>query len=214
MVISEKYKFVFLRIPKNASTSMATWLVKNCCDENDRYTKIGDSGIKTTNISNDVIEKHKSQHHFIHMTLQELVDDGVLRREELKEKEVFGVIRNPYHRQLSLFFFLPGEKTLQRFREVFKDGYHCNDVSNKILQTDYLRLDGNIIGKSWNYSNIDQCRENFKINKNIVENHPMMKYKSNKKPKDMSSLAEEFYDQDTRNAVYNYYKEDFKLLEK
>lgn len=212
MVISNKYNFVFLRIPKNASTSLATWFVKNCCDENDRYTQIGDSGIKNTNIEDRVIKKHRTQYHFIHMTLQEIVDDEVLDRNELQSKEVFGIIRNPYHRQLSLFFFLPGEKNPHRFREIFKNGYHETDVSNKILQSDYLKLDDQIVGNAWNYLNINEHLNNFMKEKQIEEKFPLMQYKSNKKPKDMHALEIEYYDEKTRRAVYEYYEEDFKLL--
>lgn len=219
MVICNKYNFIFLRIPKNASTSLATWFIKNCCSENDRFTKVNDSGINNTNISPKVIAKHLPNYHFIHMTLQELIDDEVITKNEALTKRVIGVFRNPLHRQLSLFFFLGGDKSPERFREVFKNGCHQTDPSNKITQTEYLKINGVIYPncKVWKYDNINNELNNFKTAYMPLgysdDEFPLKKYKSNKRPNDIIKLENQYYDDYTRKAVREYYREDFKLLE-
>lgn len=214
MVICHRHNFIFLRIPKNASTSLATWFVQNCCDDHDTYTQINDSHTKNRNIPDDVIKKHKSQYHFIHMTLQEIVDDGVTSFEDAMRKEIIGVFRNPFHRQLSLFFFLSGDKSPDVFRHIFRDGCHESDPSNKITQSDYISLNGSIVNnvRIWNYDTLGVELYDFKNKKHIEEKFPLNTYKSNKKPMDMNSLESVYYDDRTREAVREYYKEDFRIL--
>lgn len=216
MVICNKYNFIFLRIPKNASTSLAAWFVSNCCDSTDRYTQINDANVKTRNISEDVLKKHKDKYHFIHMTLQELINDNVISYDEAIKKDVIGVFRNPFHRQLSLFFFLSGDKSPERFRNVFRNGCHESDISNKITQSNYIKINDQIHDnvKIWNYENINYHLNNFKNIKNITEKYELNTYKSNKRPVNLLELEETYYDQRTREAVREYYKEDFELLEK
>lgn len=214
MVICNRYNFIFLRIPKNASTSLAAWFVNNCCDGGDKYTQINDAGIRNTNMSQKVLDKHRKHYHFIHMTLQELVNDGVITFQEALTKEVIGVFRNPFHRQLSLFFFLGGDKSPERFREMFKNGCHESDPSNQITQTQYVSLAGSLGAnvRVWSYDNINIHLDEFKNRNKIEEKFPLKTYKSNKKPTDMNSLEGVYYDARTREAVREYYKEDFRIL--
>lgn len=215
MVICNKYNFVFLRIPKNASTSLATWFIQNCCDENDRYTGIGDSRIKQRNISDELVKRNKKHYHHIHLTLQELVDQNVISREEALTKEIITVIRNPLHRQLSLFFFKNKnhDKTPEEFRNQFKNGYHFDDENNKILQTDYCKLDGKPAPKViyWNYDDIENCLKKFIENKKIQENFPLESFKTNYRTYN-NEMINKYYDKKTKEAVKDYYKNDFDYL--
>lgn len=218
MVVSNQYNFIFLRVPKNASTSMATWFVQNCCNHTDRYMGIGDSGTKANNINPRVIQKHRKFYHHIHMTLQEIVDEGIVTTEEALTKKVITIIRDPFARQLSLFFFKEKKyKTPQEFRKVFAKGCHETDGNNQILQSDYSKINGELAPNSdiWLYEDLKEKHANFISKNNIIEKAQVNKYKSNRRPKqDINELIKEYYDDATREAVYSYYKKDFELIKR
>lgn len=217
MVSSGKYNLIFLRIPKNASTSLATWFVKNTCDKDDIWTGIGDSGIEPNHFPQDVLAKYRFQYRKIHLTLNELVEENVIAYDDARTRRVIGVVRNPYHRQLSLFFFKSknGDKSVKAFREEFAKGCHSTDLNNQILQSNYFKLGDQFapFADPWLYDDINKRLESLIEDNAIPVNSPLATYKSNRKPKDMYSLEKEYYDDATREAVYNYYKKDFDLID-
>jgi hypothetical protein len=217
MVSSEKYNLIFLRIPKNASTSLATWFVQNTCDQSDIWTNIGDSKIEPNNFPQTVLNKYRVQYRKIHLTLNELVNESVIAQNDVMTRRVIGVVRNPYHRQLSLFFFKSknGDKSVKAFRSEFAKGCHSTDLNNQILQSDYFKLGDQFtpFADPWLYEDINKRLESLTEELRLTVNSPLATYKSNRKPKDMFTLEKEYYDDATREAVYNYYKKDFDLID-
>lgn len=220
MVICKPHNFIFLRIPKNASTSLAAFFIKNYCGNDDIYTYVGNAKIPTRNVSNDVVQKYKKDHRIIHLTLNEIVDSGVITGEEAAQKDVIGILRNPLERQLSLFFFLSKEfkkndTSVRTFRREFRNGCHETDPSNKITQYEYCLLGDKNIGKYWLYENINDELEKFVKDKGVKLKEPLQKYKSNYRTrKDTEALIEEYYDGPTRKAVEEYYANDFEIYER
>lgn len=215
MVICEQSNFMFIRIPKNASTSLASFFVKGYCDSNDKYTKIGDAGINNHNIPKTVLDKYKKGYRFIHLTLNEIINEDLISEESARSKRIIGCIREPFDRQLSLYFFLNRGKdkaTPEHFRECFQSGYHATDENNKILQSDYLKIGDESVGEYWAYEYLSDH-----INTFIEENQPkslvsLPKYKSHHRSiLDKDKLLDEYYDQKTRDAVMKYYDKDFEL---
>lgn len=216
MVICKTHKFIFLRIPKNASTSLAAFFVKNFCGKEDIYTYIGNAQVGSHNIDPLVVQKYKKDHRIIHMTLNEIVNEGVITPEEARESEVIGVMRNPLERQLSLFFFLSKEFKLNdtsvgAFREQFKNGCHASDPNNAIRQADYLKLGDELVGNFWLYEDINTNLDEFVAEKNIKIQDPLRNYKSNYRSRRDDALIDEYYDDYTRQAVEDYYAEDMKI---
>lgn len=213
MVISEKYKFVFIRVPKNASSSLAEFFVRNCCDENDIYTEVNDCGIPSQNVDSKLIRKYAHQYRFIHLTLQELHDNGLVTEEEMTRKQVISVLRNPLMRQLSLYFFLKRgrAKSVDEFRELFKDGYHATDTNNKILQTDYAKINGVDYGTWWLYNKLDRHVSAFCAEHGLPVSSKLKNFKGNYTPKHYE-LIDEYYDTKTMDAVRKYYEKDFERL--
>ncbi len=217
MVISHSNNFIFLRVPKNASSSLAEYFVRNFCNTNDAYTAVNDCGILTHNVSKQVIRKHNKQTHYIHMTLQELIDDQIITEEKAQSMKKIIVLRNPIHRQISLYFFLCRLKRTnpspQDFRDKFKNGCHESDSNNAIRQMDYVKING-VQAKNielWDYNNIDQKLYDMSIGRKI--NTKLSKHKSDRRPKvDIEELVNEYYDDDTRKAVEIYYEEDIEFL--
>lgn len=212
MVICDKYNFNFIRIPKNASSSLAHFFVKNCCNQRDIYTEVNDAGIANNNVPHNIVLKYKNQYRFIHLTLQEIIDNGLINKSDAIKSTNIGVIRNPFDRQLSLYFFLnrkTGNNSPDQFREHFKNGYHYKDGSNHILQTNYLTVDGDDRGEWWSYDNLDQHINGFIKRNNISVNTDLQQFKSEMKPKN-ATLFDQYYDQNTISAVRKYYEKDFE----
>lgn len=216
MVICDSHGFIFIRVPKNASTSLATFFVKNYCGAHDKYTSIGDSGIRTQNISPKIQQKYRHQYRFIHLTLNEIISEGVITMDKARKKRIIGVIRDPLDRQLSLYFFINRNRrrdaTPEDFRETFKAGYHPTDISNRIPQLDYLKIDDEPVGEWWMYDHLDEHINRFTEEMGVTIKHPMQMYKGQFRPK--GDLIDEYYDKQTRDAVMNYYAEDYELMEK
>lgn len=213
MVISHTNKFIFTRVPKNASTSLATFFVQNYCSAEDVYTRIHDSDTRDNNVPDRLISSFWKDHRFIHLTLQELVDKHILDIFTIAEYKTFGVIRCPYERQLSLYFFRQRNSSapIAKFRLDMIDGFHRDDANNPILQSDYLKVDGIQLGEYWLYDNLNNHIDQF-IKEKGKPKHQLNSYKSQFKPKDQD-LINQYYDDKTREAVYNYYKADFDLIE-
>ena len=210
MVVSYSNNFIFLRVPKNASSSLAEYFVRNKCNKDtDMWTSVNDCGIKQNKIPQDIITKYAYHYRHIHLTLQELVDNALITHTEATEMKKIVVMRNPLHRQLSLFFFLCRNQkrasTPEQFRKAFASGKHESDSNNVYTQTEYTKLDGVITSNVdfWKYENIGNM---------ITDN--LSQFKSNTRPKrDMDELVSEYYDAATRSAVLEYYAEDMKIYE-
>jgi len=211
MVICDTCNFTYVRIPKNASSSLAHFFVKNYCSQNDKYTEVNDAGIRSHNVPSSLINKYREQYRFIHLTMQELVDNNIITKDDLLKKENIGVIRNPFERQLSLFFFLQrqsNDKRPETFRKHFEKGFHYRDMSNHILQTDYLKVDGDDVGTWWVYENLHQYVQEFAKRKKVkIVTGGLQNFKSNMRPK--GEIFDLYYDKKTENAVMEYYEQDF-----
>lgn len=209
MVVSYSNNFIFLRVPKNASSSLAEYFVRNKCNkETDMWTMVNDCGIRENKIPNDVVRKYAKHYRHIHLTLQELVDNALITPTEASSMTKIVVMRNPLHRQLSLFFFLcrnrKTQATVESFRKAFSQGKHESDTNNIFTQTEYVKLDGKIPPNVdfWKYEELNNKIGNLE------------KRKSGFRPqKDMDELVAEYYDDATRQAVLNYYAEDMKIYE-
>lgn len=212
MVIN--FNHIFVRIPKNASTSLATFFVKNYADENSKYTLINDSGTPNKGIPQRVLTKYIAGYRFIHLTLNEIVSEGIITEQQARTRKVIGVIRDPLDRQLSLYFFLKkGPGYVNEFREMFSEG--CGtDRNNKILQSDYLKIGNETVGEYWAYPNIDNHLKQFVAEHPIKLKTQLPNYKSSlRKNQDKQQLIDKYYDQKTIDAVRKYYEPDFELYE-
>lgn len=216
MVICDSHGFAFIRVPKNASTSLATFFVKNYCGPNDKYTSIGDSGVKMHNIDPRIQQVYRHQYRFIHLTLNEIISEKVISAEDARSKRIIGVLRDPLDRQLSLYFFLNrGDRrnaSPADFRRMFKMGHSSTDESNRIKQVDYLKIDDKPVGEWWLYDDLDEHINRFIKEMGVTIRHPMQTYKGQFRPK--GDLIDEYYDKQTRDAVMEYYAEDYELMEK
>jgi hypothetical protein len=207
MVYLKKYNLIFLRVPKNASSSLSTWFIRNLASSNDVYSEVDDDGIKENNYPYSIKRKYRNCRHDLHLTLQELVKEKLVNVND--QTKVISVIRNPIERQLSLFHYRCKNPTVNSFRKDFKNGYYAYDPYNKILQKDYNKLNGKYIGEYWLYENIDYHLSKLCSDLNIKK-HKLDQFKRSGL-KYTPEFVNKYYDKDTLERVSSFYRQDIIL---
>ncbi len=92
MVISETHKFIFIHIPKNAGTSMASSLL-NITKEK-KHWAVSD------------LTKHQNLRDLIALNQKANILDRMVKNYDFLEYYKFAIVRNPYCRMISLFNYL------------------------------------------------------------------------------------------------------------
>lgn len=219
MVICKSQRFIFLRVPKNASTSLATFFIRGYCDSDDIYTGVGDSGINRNNISENIYDKYRKHHRMIHLTLNEIIQNKIVDEKFVRSCKMIGVLREPLDRQLSLYFFKTRGNQVSQcpddFRRMFRNGCCDDDLNNEILQSDYLKIGDQSVGEWWLYEDLNERLAEFQTEYQPKTNVELPTYKSSfRKNVDKQKLIDEYYDDETREAVLTYYNADAKLYER
>ena len=93
MYLSHKYKFLFLRTPKTASSSLSDFFIRNVDDPNAIYTEVEDSKLPGT-LNEAIVGKYRP-YAFYHFTLNQLIDENIITEQQAREYDVFALLRNP-----------------------------------------------------------------------------------------------------------------------
>lgn len=205
MVVSYSKNFIFLRIPKNASSTLAKYFVDQCDKSTDKWTILHYSGIRENGIPKDVVYKYALQYQHVHLTLQQIVDEKIITIQDAESMKKIAVIRNPLERQLSLYFFLMKNKNknpeIEDFRNTFSEGRHKTDINNRNTQLNYVKLNNTIAPNTelWKYEDIQKYLP-----------QKLEYINTSYKPKNLH----EYYDDKTKKAVEEYYAEDIEMYSK
>lgn len=204
MPISYTYNLIFVHIPKCAGTTIEKIMGTSTHEEYYcpwKQRRIG---------------SRKTYQHFTYMELKEELDI------EWKDYYVFSVVRNPYERFVSEYNFrknifsatkIPSDdpKSFEQFVENLKD-----PVSRRIV-----RFDGHLETQTSYLENNSKKIENFiNIFKfedltpcwDILEKKTGVIYKKDywSRKSVEETPYQNFYTKETKNIVYDFYKEDFK----
>jgi len=211
MIISHKHKFIFLKTRKTAGSSIQVALANNC-GENDVITgqyRLGvDDDLHTTGLNYD-------KYNFVspydpHTTLKEV---KYLVGEEIWNSYFkFAFVRNPYEIAVSRYYWnkkgksdVPQDASIDGFREWVKSGGLPNfDKFEKYISDNNI-IDLDFVGM---YENLDEDMAYICDQIGIPHlNLPKLKsgYRDNTDFKD-------HYDEETKNIVNHYFKEDIKLF--
>ena len=71
MYLSHKHKFLFLRTPKTASSSLSDFFIRNIQDDEAIYTEVEDSNLPGT-LDEAIVSKYRP-YAFYHFTLNQLI---------------------------------------------------------------------------------------------------------------------------------------------
>ena len=199
MILEEKLSFI--RIPKNASTSIYEH-VKN-------FNLITDSSMKSMFSSEKFMSFFAPSHCFLSEAVSVL---GV----DILKYPVFCVIRNPYDRMVSQFCFaqkmqknLPNKfkESIDNFKIFVNFCYKNKDNSNNlpsIGQSEYLDIDCEI--NKLRFENLQKDFENFIFINRISGINTKIPHLNQTQRKNHKY----YYDKDTQEKVYKLWEQDFK----
>lgn len=198
-MISHKYKFAFLHLPKCAGSTIMKSFGR--CWNDKRYIN-GHPHLTTTDT-----------HYSLHRSSKIRVDL------DINEYKLFTIVRNPYSRIVSAFFYLANNKLRFRadrkirnklnlthldFKEFVKksllsvDYTHFNEIIDNYIQTEDLKkID--YIGR------VENIAEDFgKICKLIDQPNIKLHHKNRSKHLDYT----QYYDEESKNIVTQRYAKD------
>lgn len=213
MYISHKYKFIFLRTPKTASSSLSEFFIKNIPDPHAVYTPVEDSKIQGT-LSTGLIQKYKNNFKYYHFTLEDLVKEKIITPEQASSYKSIAVLRDPADRQKSFYYFYKKWKgrakqpSLEEYKVWAPNGTFLNEPNSSIRQTDFLSLQGKIVGEYWLYENLHHELSKFMKSINVQVIHPLPSHKSNFRKNRSNEIQ---FDEDAMNKLLEVFGEDFKL---
>lgn len=210
MYISHKYKFVFLRSPKTASSSLSDFFVKNIDDPSAVYTPIDD--IKTSgNVNQSIIDKHRKYNKFCHFTLQDLIDENLITEKMISEYTCFSVLRNPIDRQKSAYYFRKkydkkSKPSLNDYKLITKNltTFKQSPLTG-MQQTDLLFFNNKINGNLWLYEDLDNTLKAFMSSIGVKIKHELPKHKSNIRNKENDIE----FDNEVITALKKHFYRDF-----
>lgn len=192
-MISHKLRFIFIHIPKTSGNSLSLFL-KDFIDNDviQRSSKMGEKqGISI------LCEKTRMDIKHANITYYEKT-----YCEKINDYFKFTIVRNPYDRILSFYFWSKGKKNQTFDRNEFIKFIK----ENNSFQYKYINKTIHII----HFENLIDELKNIECFKNIVNfnNYPTLNASSNSKEK-----YNKIYDKELKDLVFNKYKKDFELFD-
>lgn len=215
MYLSHKYKFLFLRTPKTASSSLSDFFIRNIDDPNAIYTEVEDSKLPGT-LSEEIVGKYRP-YAFYHFTLDQLITEGVITEEQAREYNCFALLRDPIERAKSFYYFYkkfrsPGRPaSLDEYKAWTHNGIFNNDANSAIRQTDLLKIKGESVGRYWLYENLEQELFDLMYGLKIEVKHPLPQHKTDTRKAKKNEIE---FDDHCLNGLQSHFREDFDLYEK
>lgn len=215
MFISHKYKFIFLRTPKTASSSLSEFFIKNIPDPSAIYTPVEDSRIDGQG-TKLLQKKYKKDFKYFHFTLQDLIKEKVITEDQARTYRVISVLRNPIDRQKSFYYFYRRWKSkawpacLEQYKLLAPKGYFEGEPNSAIRQSDFIRLNGVIIGEHWLYEDLESHINTFMQELNLQIKFPLPNHKSNYRK---NRNAEIEFDAESIEKMKSVFADDFKLYD-
>lgn len=215
LIISNKHKYIFFHLPKNAGTSISNKLFEI---EDFSFLK------KTLIHALKIIGNKKKAYNFFfckndfkiklfnsHSSVLQL--EKIIHQKTFKEYYKFGVIRNPFDRQVSRFLYfnkINNDFKYNTFKEFVLWDIESQKNSYALKQKKFLlNSSGNIgVNKILRFENLDNDFEELKIKLNLKLKNSKLK----KKNSTSNFNYREFYDSDTQKIVENFCKEDLDFF--
>lgn len=213
MYISHKYKLIFLRTPKTASSSLSEFFIKNIPDPNAIYTPVEDSNIPAT-LSQDIINKYKLNFKYYHFTLQDLVENRIITPMAAIEYKSIAVVRDPVDRQKSFYYFYKRWKnqhlapSIEEYNSWTTKGSFVGEPNSGILQSDILKYNNEIFGDYWLYENINNELNKLMHDLHIEVTHMLPRHKTNFRKNRGNEIS---FDDKAMDNILKYFGPDVTL---
>jgi hypothetical protein len=210
VLISHRYKFIYIKNFKVASTSVEAFFEKFCTEPNKDYKASIESDERITEYG--IIGHRCDGKHTVfwnHIPLLELKNH--VSEEVFKTYFKFCVVRNPYEKMVSLFHFFRGPIDINHYKSEFekfvKDKYNYN--TNDLGKTMKNKEDPPIFDFFIRYENLVQDIESV-CKKLGIEDYDLKKlptFRSECREKRMP--YQYYYTEETKRIVYERHKIEF-----
>ena len=195
VLVSHGKKYIYIKNYKVGGTSVEVFFEKWCQNKNDIIgVRCGKKERKEKTTWH-----HLGSHTYIRSVL------NIIGKEKYDKYLKFCVVRNPYDKMVSAYFFKVGggsfKGTFKEFCKSDSKAYNLNRYSiNKVPQCDvYIR-----------YENLtDDIKKLCKM-LNINSSVKLPNYKGQYRPKDKH--YSHYYDKETKKIVYNKHKKEFLMF--
>ena len=203
VLVSHKYKFIYIKNKKVAGSSVESFFGKYCIDPKKDYNynddisehidEFGIIGSRGSGCNTSDKWKNHKKASSIKRDLGKKIFDEYLK---------FCVIRNPYDKMVSRYYY---NKSKLSFEEFVKTTHNNNlkihsidkkSVCNYFIRFEYLEEDINTLCKKLNIDSYDLS---------LLPKHKSTQRKNKKH-------WSEYYDDETKQIVYNKHKKEFKLF--
>jgi len=201
VLVSHKYKFIYIKNVKVAGTSVESFFGKYCIDPEKDYNynacisehidEFGILGSRGNNLNN------KWKNHINATKIKSLLGEKTFN-EYLK----FCVIRNPYDKMVSLYFFKRSKLSFKEFvKQTQCNNLHIHSINKKSVCNYFIRFEHI-------EEDIKTLCKKLKIYSYDISSLPQHKSGIRKGKKHWS----EYYDDETKKIVYNKHKKEFELF--
>ena len=213
MYVSHKFKFIFLRSPKTASSSLSEFFINNIPDDNAIYTPVEDSKIKGT-LDPLIIRKYKTNFKYYHFTIEDLIKEKIITEHHARTYRVISVLRDPIDRQKSFFYFYSKWKakgrplTLDLYKSLTPQVWFQGEPNSSMLQADFCKLNGEYIGEYWLYENLENHLNQFMKDIKVESLYPLAKHKSGFRKNRGNEIQ---FDEESISKLKKVFAKDFEL---
>lgn len=203
VLVSHKYKFIYIKNGKVAGSSVESFFGKYCIDPKKEYNyndaisehidEFGIIGSRTTGCKNSGKWRN-------HKNAQSIKND--LGKEKFDEYFKFCVIRNPYDKMVSRYYASQSKLSFKEFVKTHNNNdlkihsINGKSVCDYFIRYEYLEED------------IKTLCQKLKIDSYDISLLPRHKSGTRKSKKHWS----EYYDDETKKIVYNKHKKEFELF--
>ena len=213
MYVSHRYKLIFLRSPKTASSSLSEFFIKNIPDPSAIYTPVEDSNIRG-NLDGNIIKKYKKDFKYYHLTIEDLIKENIITEHQARTYKVISVLRDPVDRQKSFLYFYAKWKArgkpvdLALYKRLAPNGTFRDEPNSSLVQANFSKLGNEYIGEYWLYENINKRISNLMQELSLVITYPLPNHKSDFRKNKSNEIVFDSYCLEQLKTVF---KKDFEL---
>jgi len=210
MMYIKKLNFCFIRIPKNASSSIMNFMQANAGSEEDTFSRVFklEGKILSKGYGQNFSKIHNSHSDVSYVINHKLVPDTA---------KFVGVVRDPFDRQLSLYLYRMKDQSAiapspEHFKQSITNGILQDLPHHMQLQSTYLNYSKAINHQYWLFENIHNHIDEWCKEYNIVPTTPLIDL--SRFSVDTLSLIDTYYDDELRSEVTKAWKPDIDLYNK
>lgn len=214
VLVSHKYKFIYIKNRKVAGSSVESFFGKYCVDPKYNYKYVDD--IPGKNSKFGILGTRKDDKS--NWKMQRWFDNGHVEAKMIRKKLGFNrfnsyikfcVVRNPYDKMVSLYFYNKSRKKISSnmtFKQFVKSGKKCNNFRVHSIRN--ISTCKYFIRYETLQDDVKKMCKILKIKKFDIDNLPSHKNNTNRDSKSYRN----YYDEETKRIVRLGHGKEFSLF--